>query len=416
MKTKILSILALLLTVTQGAWALSGSGTQADPYLITSASDWHELAIQQTAYATGKYYRLTADIIVTEGTNANLAFAGIFDGNGHTITLNITSSQQRAGLFPYIAYLTVKNLHVTGQITTSNTQAGGIAGCANHGTNKFENCRVSITISGSSNGYAHHAGFVGYVQNSYTKVELSNCVFDGTLTGDNVTRKWRGFIGYQESGTTATFTNCYFRPRSLSINSSTDGSDFFPFAYNGANSNTYANCLYTYQYSGTDLGSDGTSGISTASTTVSTVVSTLGSDNWKSVTESSVEYVVPIWQYTVFFDANGGSGAPAAQTKKDGTALALSSTVPTRDGYTFTGWNTAADGSGTNYAAGATYTGNADLSLYAQWTPTYTATFADGNDNTGWTIAPTSDVEGATVTVSYSGENKVKSVTVQAKQ
>ena len=48
------------------------------------------------------------------------------------------------------------------------------------------------------------------------------------------------------------------------------------------------------------------------------------------------------------------------------------------------------------------------------WAQTYTATFATGNDNTGWTIEPTSDVEGATVTVSYSGENKVKSVTVKA--
>ena len=41
--------------------------------------------------------------------------------------------------------------------------------------------------------------------------------------------------------------------------------------------------------------------------------------------------------------------------------------MPTRAGYVFKGWNTAADGSGTSYASGATFTGNADTTLYAQW-------------------------------------------------
>ena len=120
-------------------------------------------------------------------------------------------------------------------------------------------------------------------------------------------------------------------------------------------------------------------------------------------------------EYTVNYNANGGSGAPDAQTKDGGIDLTLSSTVPTRTGYTFAGWNTQADGNGTPYAAGANYSANAAVTLYAQWTPTYTATFAAGNDNTGWTIDPASGVEGATVTASYPGENKVKSVTVQAK-
>ena len=116
--------------------------------------------------------------------------------------------------------------------------------------------------------------------------------------------------------------------------------------------------------------------------------------------------------YVVEYNANGGSGAPAAQSKTHGTALTLSSTVPTRDGYTFAGWATSAEGAAA-YSAGDSYTTDNDIVLYAKWTPTYTATFADGNDNTGWDIDPASGVEGATVTVSYEGENKVKSVTVQ---
>lgn len=80
--------------------------------------------------------------------------------------------------------------------------------------------------------------------------------------------------------------------------------------------------------------------------------------------------------YTVTYSANGGTGAPASQTKTHGTNLTLASGRPTRTGYTFTKWNTKADGSGTNYASGGTYTGNAALILYAQWTPdTYTVAF-----------------------------------------
>ena len=119
--------------------------------------------------------------------------------------------------------------------------------------------------------------------------------------------------------------------------------------------------------------------------------------------------------YVVEYNANGGSGAPAAQSKTHGTALTLSSTVPTRTGYTFAGWATSAEGP-VAYSAGGSYTTNDDIVLYAQWNaiPTYTATFATGSGDTGWTIDPASGAEGATVTVSYTGENKVKSVTVKA--
>ena len=71
--------------------------------------------------------------------------------------------------------------------------------------------------------------------------------------------------------------------------------------------------------------------------------------------------------YKVSFDANGGSGAPTAQTKTHGKALTLSSQKPTRTGYTFKNWNTKANGSGTTYESGSTYTTDADVTLYAQW-------------------------------------------------
>ena len=79
--------------------------------------------------------------------------------------------------------------------------------------------------------------------------------------------------------------------------------------------------------------------------------------------------------YSVTFNANGGSGAPSAQTKWYNESLTLSSTKPTRTNYVFKNWNTKSDGSGTAYASGASYTGNAALALYAQWYAPYTVSF-----------------------------------------
>jgi len=77
-----------------------------------------------------------------------------------------------------------------------------------------------------------------------------------------------------------------------------------------------------------------------------------------------------IWQiitYSVTYNANGGSGAPSAQTKTYGVTLTLSSTVPTRAGYRFLGWATSSTSTTVAYAAGASYTANAALSLFAVW-------------------------------------------------
>ena len=121
-----------------------------------------------------------------------------------------------------------------------------------------------------------------------------------------------------------------------------------------------------------------------------------------SLTPSSNVTLYAIWKqiapttYTVSYNANGGTGAPASQTKTQDVALTLSSTKPTRasasagsytvtlnanggsvsttsltanrtTNYSFKNWNTAQNGGGTNYAPGASYTANAAVTLYAQW-------------------------------------------------
>lgn len=76
------------------------------------------------------------------------------------------------------------------------------------------------------------------------------------------------------------------------------------------------------------------------------------------------------WQtleYTISYSANGGTNAPANQTKTANVNLTLSSQIPTWAGHTFKNWNTAQNGTGSVYLAGGTYSANAAATLYAQW-------------------------------------------------
>lgn len=120
---------------------------------------------------------------------------------------------------------------------------------------------------------------------------------------------------------------------------------------------------------------------------------------WSSTAGGSVEYTagdsIPasadktlyaVWQintYQVSFNANGGTGAPAAQTKTYGVDLTLPSTVPTRTGYDFLGWAESASATEAAYVAGGTYTKNQAKTLYAVWQlKTYTVSY-NANGGTG---------------------------------
>lgn len=105
--------------------------------------------------------------------------------------------------------------------------------------------------------------------------------------------------------------------------------------------------------------------------------------------------------YTVSYNANGGSGAPSAQTKWHDETLTLSSTKPTRSGYTFAGWGTSATDTGVKYSAGGQYTGNSNVTLYAIWTNVAKMTLAyNANGGTG---APASQTHLINTTSKISG-------------
>ncbi len=85
----------------------------------------------------------------------------------------------------------------------------------------------------------------------------------------------------------------------------------------------------------------------------------------------------------VYYNANGGSGAPGTQTKMYGSVLTLSTIRPTRADYMFVAWNTNQDGTGANYSPGQSYNVDANLTLYAIWRlHSYTVTY-DANGGSG---------------------------------
>ena len=113
---------------------------------------------------------------------------------------------------------------------------------------------------------------------------------------------------------------------------------------------------------------------------------------WQDITLYA-QWKKDIVNYTVTFNANGGTGTMAAQTFDAGVSQAIAANAFTRSGYTFTGWNTKADGSGTSYTDKQSITLWQDITLYAQWKKdivNYTVTF-NANGGTGTMAAQTFD-------------------------
>ena len=138
MKTKILSILALLLTVTQGAWAqtLPTDGTGA--YLISSVDNWNTFCEDVNGGITysGKTVKLTQNVgPVTTIAGGNTSFSGTFDGQGYTLTVSINVQNDNTGTlaapFPAISGATIKKLHVAGNISVNRARPASIASFVN---------------------------------------------------------------------------------------------------------------------------------------------------------------------------------------------------------------------------------------------------------------------------------------------
>ena len=213
-------------------------------YQIGSKQDFKEFAeiVNHDGRAHQFHAVVTADFTVDElvmvGAPSN-AFAGSFDGQGHTITVNYNQQtggyDGECGLFRRINGCTIRNLHVTGQITTKGLCAGGmVSGIWQKAL--IENCVVSTTITDTQSGDGTHGGIVARVSDK-NDIVIRNCVFDGSIQAPQREGSG-GILGWPDNASTQVkIENCLMMGQ-LNLKKGSDNDLIV------RNSATVTNCYY----------------------------------------------------------------------------------------------------------------------------------------------------------------------------
>ena len=234
---KIQFLLAALLLVmgAQRAFAYDGYGTEDNPYLIKSASDWNQL-YKDCWYNSfeGKYFRLAADISVIDdyyndnliGWSASYPFRGVFDGDGHTLTFKSMAGEQGTGskVLEYMApfrYVgdgaVIQNLHVVGIVQTYKRYLAGLVARASKKV-VIRNCWVSIDVDTTGpRDYkdAYNGGIVAEALGPDSDLTLENCLFDGKLSQKDWVDYSGGLVGKADGK--VTLKNCLFKPSEVDV-------------------------------------------------------------------------------------------------------------------------------------------------------------------------------------------------------
>ena len=376
---------------------LQGSGTAGDPYLIGSTQDWNVFATSiNNNVETDAIYQLTDDITIDQsqmvGTTVQYAytggsytehraFRGTFDGNGHTLTLNMATNGASAP-FIYAKDCTVKNLTIGGIINTSSQHAAGLIVNAS-GTVNIMGCRSNLTINSTYSGEGSYAGLVA---NSTGMTNIEGCVFDGSLIGTtfcvgncNITNSF-----YTKPVQTVQGTALYSVTAAEGVDMSIGGDGVLQEYSSGIGikGNGFLLDGVFYAPEGVAVPIERLQLITGYSPQDATIVATTGTFANGTLTMPAENVVfttsspIALSTYTIRFDANGGAGDAMADmnfTYGD-DPVELTANTYTRTANSFTGWNTEADGSGTTYTDGdmvenLTTENGSTITLYAQWEP-----------------------------------------------
>ena len=191
---------------------------EVKPYYfpIRTAGDWYEFC-EKVIKAKGEYdvnARLYTDI--ESGRRPcgpeGYPYRGVFDGNGHTLTVDLSNVDPYLAPFRYVTNATIKNLHVAGDVWSDGQYAGGLIGNVLDGSNvTIENCRSSVTIYSTK---TTNGGFIARLGDD-GKAVIRNSKFDGSFEGGKSHHNG-GFIGYCQNGSTAIIDNCLFAPDHIS--------------------------------------------------------------------------------------------------------------------------------------------------------------------------------------------------------
>lgn len=263
MKKRVISLLlALVLALgllPTAAWA---AGTEK----ISTAKAFAQMR------ANGNYI-LTEDITVS--TPYANDFSGTFDGNGHTVTLDITKGSN-IGLFSKIASGgTVKNVITAGEVSGAK-QVGGIAGVC-EGT--IEYCGNTAKVTGKKNvgGITGQAGYYSANSADSKKAYLTNCYNTGTISLKNGSSNMYsgGILGSSQNSSLNTCVN------TGSVSGKMSGG-IYGFAATSDSRTAFSNCYYLAGTNTADQMTDCTS-----YTDAKKIIDKLGSANWKLDTNSN---------------------------------------------------------------------------------------------------------------------------------
>ncbi len=189
------------------AATLAGAGTAADPYQITSYEDL--LAMESITGNYNREFKLMNNITMPKDTMIPY-LEGQFDGDGHTIEVNITGIVEgNVGLFKYLKYGSgIRNLIVDGTVTAvaGNASASGFVALMD-GANAFRSCvnKANVSNTGTGDGTAGVAGFAGSFKSG--GIAFYDCVNEGTITGVNAAAAG-GIVGRRTNSAIKEFVNC----------------------------------------------------------------------------------------------------------------------------------------------------------------------------------------------------------------
>lgn len=234
----------MLSAVMPATVTLTGSGSEDDPYLIGSAEDFAAITWQNSS----GYFKLTDNITVTKPCDAT--FKGTFDGDGHTVTLQLDVTSGNAGLFAKTGSgAVIKNVIVDANVTSSvhsyTSQYYGVAGLVGYvdGKTTIDHCGVTGTIKGTSTSSSYAAymgGLIGVISdkceitNSYVSATVENAnKYNGSYTG--------GFLGRTSSNYTLSVTDCYASGDVTAAGGRAGGFTGYVYCSN-SNRHTYKNC------------------------------------------------------------------------------------------------------------------------------------------------------------------------------
>ena len=185
-------------------------------YYIETAEQLNTFAFMLRNNVNGNSYNvmLSADIDYTAYTNGSMSaigvteklpFKGNFDGQNHTVTVDLTSYSTRFSLFGTIdENSTVHNLKVAGKITATNkNQTGGICGLLKGGA-KIYNCISAAEIVDNQGGDGTIAGISAVTYGAST---IENCAFFGKISAPNRDGNG-GILSWSNNGAETTIKNC----------------------------------------------------------------------------------------------------------------------------------------------------------------------------------------------------------------